>query len=384
MLLELVGVDDVNKGGELMMRTVLERLGDLGDFAVGHWGGPYAKRARLGLYQKLWIRRLGRFGGVPGQLIPDGIRKKYGLVIDDDVDAFLDASGFGYTDQWGARAIETAAALARTRARRGKAVILLPQAFGPFATRRSRAAASSLVRTASLVYAREPTSLGHLHDLVGDMPHIKLCPDFTNSLTVTPRPDLLPVPPQQACAIIPNYRMVDKAGAASHHDYVDYLARCVERTSRAGLAPFFLIHETDRDADLAEAVARRMGRRVPMLRHADPVAIKGAIAACALVIGSRYHGLVSALSQGVPALGSGWSHKYAALFRDYGFHPAGLVIDTDDATELDSKLTPLLDGAVRNALRERLLASSSRQKATVEQMWHEVRSTLEGAPTATA
>jgi colanic acid/amylovoran biosynthesis protein len=36
------------------------------------------------------------------------------------------------------------------------------------------------------------------------------------------------------------------------------------------------------------------------------------------VVGSRYHGIIAALSQMVPALVLGWSHKYFELMRDVG------------------------------------------------------------------
>src|SRR5690606_22797023 len=46
--------------------------------------------------------------------------------------------------------------------------------------------------------------------------------------------------------------------------------------------------------------------------------IKGAIANCDLVIGSRFHALIAALSQGIPAAALGWSHKYAELLQSFG------------------------------------------------------------------
>lgn len=381
-MIEFLGVDAVNKGGELMMRSMHARLDGRVRLALGHWGGTFETRARLGLHQKVWLRRLGTFGGVPGALVPRSVRRAYGLVAEADVDAYVDAAGFAYSDQWGPQPIEVAARLTARRRRLGKRTVLMPQAFGPFAHDRSRSAVRLLVSSSELVYAREPESYAHLIDVVGSDERIRICPDFTIGLKVPPRPDLLPVPPQSACAIIPNYRMVDKGAGTGRSTYLGFLRTCIDLAERAALAPFFLIHETDRDLDLAtEAVAGR-ARPVPVLRHDDPLAIKGAIAACQLVVGSRFHGLVSALSQGVPAVGAGWSHKYPQLFSSFGMFPDALIEDVASESETRDKLGRFLDSAVRNDTRTRLLAATSEQLEVVEQMWQTVESVLDVAPPA--
>ena len=61
---------------------------------------------------------------------------------------------------------------------------------------------------------------------------------------------------------------------------------------------------------LGKEVVKNTDIRINIVQETDSLCIEGIIGASDGVIGSRYHGLVNALSQGVVALAVNWSHKY--------------------------------------------------------------------------
>jgi len=133
MFIELKGVQFENKGAELMLLAILQRLKPefpQGKFVLEPREGDYEKRAALGLYQK--------FEGKPGSgrlveplfgLIPERYRKRYGIVRNREVSVVLDASGFAYSDQWGLEKTRDAARAAREWKKQDTTLVLLPQVF---------------------------------------------------------------------------------------------------------------------------------------------------------------------------------------------------------------------------------------------------------------
>jgi len=85
-----------------------------------------------------------------------------------------------------------------------------------------------------------------------------------------------------------------------------------------------------------------------------------------LVVSSRYHACVCALSAGIPCLGTSWSHKYETLFTEY--EVSGLLMGPDTSlADLQQMMRSLT--ATDLDIRHRLIERASVRKAETEELW---------------
>lgn len=373
MLIEIRMVEFVNKGQELMLHAALRRLQRAWPDAAFTMApsklAPFLPRAELGLLQKAWLWRFGIQWGGLAAIAPARLREYYGVVLDREVDVVADAAGFLYTDLWGPRPAEELAHSCRRWRKRGIPIILLPQAFGPFTSRRLKKAIRTIVDHADLIFARDKVSHQHLVEAAGEREHLRIAPDFT-SLIDGIVPDDFEVTPHRY-AIVPNYRMIDKTSKARSDAYLPFMIRCVRYLKEQGVAPFLLVHSGPLDLELADQICQACGGDVPVIRERHPLKIKGILGQCEGSIGSRFHGLVSALNQGVPALATGWAHKYQELFDEYGFS-AGVLDTRDSEDTLRRRLDLLLNPASRVRIQHTLLENARALNQRAEAMWQEV------------
>jgi polysaccharide pyruvyl transferase WcaK-like protein len=170
---------------------------------------------------------------------------------------------------------------------------------------------------ADIIYARDQISFDYLADTFGDQTKIKRSTDFTLLVEGTkPKEDFFKTESRKAC-IVPNYRMIDKSDQATSKSYIQFMVDVVKSTKDFGFEPFIIIHEKGTDNELAKEINKSSGANDLIFYEDDPLKIKGKINSAELFVGSRFHGLVSALSQGIPSIGTGWSHKYKMLFEEY-------------------------------------------------------------------
>lgn len=375
--IEVRGVNFVNKGAELMLHAVLQELARwpempspvLGFGEGNHRGGRRLGVARLALLRKRWIDfRL------PSRLWPRQLQRWTGLVPEQDVDAVLDASGYGYGDPWGARPLESLLRFLRRWDRPGRFFVMLPQALGPFDDPRTRRAMTAVLPYVDLLFARDPESLAHVQSLIGDDPRVSLAPDFTIQVQGH-LPDHHRALADGVC-LVPNIQML-RGKASRRGAYRKLFVALLESAQRRGLHCFLLVHSADEDARLARSLVRRMITPVPIVLEADPLILKGILGRCRCVVSSRYHGLVNALGQGVPVLATAWSHKYRALLDDFGCGRY-LLQDLSDRGRAVELLEEITGPAGRTALSQQLTRGAERHRQQTVEMWHQVRQLLCG------
>jgi len=372
MIIEIRNVNFINKGAELMLLAIIDKIRSQYPkviLTMNSGDDPYIERAKLGLYQTVRFNRYGFIANRILKYIPKRTRERLGIVLDSEIDIILDAAGFKYSDQWGSEYTVELAQQIQQWSEQGTKYIMMPQAFGPFESEEIKTAFSIVANHTELIYAREQISYNYITELVGEQKHIKISPDFTNLLKGIV-PEDFDRENNKIC-IVPNVRMLDKTSFDNPNSYQYFMAEYLKILIKANKKPFFLIHEGKADLKLAQEIMKLANANINIVVESEPLKIKGIIGTCDAMIGSRFHGLVNALSQGVPVIATGWSHKYQMLLQDYGV-PQCLLSVESSKDKIEETLSLILDDSLRSSIKKDIEESSIVQKQLVDNMWQEI------------
>lgn len=294
---EIKGIGFPNRGAELLLVATLEQLQRRRLKAAMEPYSPYDFKVQYPLYTKACILVRGVNVLSPLGMLPNYARKRLGLLKPNEIDLALDASGYAYGDPWGA-------ALANSRVLKDPStapLYLLPQSLGPFDTPAAKQVAQKIVKRAKSIYAREVTGADYLKDATGY--EASVVPDITFGLHVPPSAR------NRDVIFIPNFQVLKRRG----DKYVDLLTSLSADLSSKGRKVSMLNHEGSKDFAICEAVVNSLharGFECELIQPKDGLEAKAIIGASKFVLTSRYHGLISALSQSIPVACLGWSYKY--------------------------------------------------------------------------
>ena len=375
MIVEIKGVQFVNKGAELMLHAVIQKLNEFDPSAeivlAPNGNSPYKARAEVNAYQKLSLKKRFLDLNELSYHLPTKVRKwlknNWGIVTEADVDVVLDASGFAYGDQWPTKHLEAVAKEVKRLAKHDKKFIFMPQALGPFTDSDKQAAVKDGFSEAALIFAREQSSFDGIKPYITDVSKLKMAPDFTNLVKGEVEEDYTKY--NNTVFIIPNYNMVNERNANSSWKarYVNFLVESVENIVELGYTPVLLNHEGKHDGELCEQVKATTPHSVDIIQESNPLKVKGLIGSSRGIICSRFHGCVSALTQGIPCVGTSWSHKYENLFAEYN-RAQFLATPEWSKEELKVALSDSI-GSIEETIYTQKI---SEYKAQTEAMWTEI------------
>ena len=172
-----------------------------------------------------------------------------------------------------------------------------------------------------------------------DAKNIRLCPDFT--CLCRPESGVIRFPVGSYAVIVPNARMMDKTAPSVASAYPLFLQAVCTAISEKGIPIVLLNHEGPADEEILWELNAKFGNRFPVLSGLSGMDCKDVIGRSKVVISSRYHGVVSGLTQGVPTLCTSWSHKYGQLLAEHG--RSGNALDVLDIPESVAKVLDALE-----------------------------------------
>jgi polysaccharide pyruvyl transferase WcaK-like protein len=362
------GVNSINKGAELLLVECVRRLSEQGhvplvsvkDFSRGdrrrYGAAGYVSRPRLRALRSLGL-----------DLLPARVAGITGCYSDRHVEAVIDASGFSLTDAWGpGPATQRLTRMARWRGRDVK-YIMVPQAVGPFDRGDVQEPVRAVLKRADLIWLRDTVSQAHARALFAqnEAPEMKIAPDITISLKTDVSDEA-----QGRVILVPNWNIAKRGDATAAERYSTALAEIVVGLRRRGHEVIGLSHEGREDAEILRQVDRAVGGLV-ILEPRSGIECKQVIGGAKLLVGGRYHSVVSALAHTVPAIAHSWSHKYKALMDDFAL-PNRLADPYDSAATLD-----LVDQMNFESETAHLAAVLPTVQDRIETVWRDVELVLQ-------
>ncbi|MEO2280288.1 polysaccharide pyruvyl transferase family protein [Pseudoalteromonas pernae] len=381
MNIELVGVQFENKGAELMLYAAKQQLeAQYPNFTLclpANPNTPDVKRKEIGALRSVnLVKNRFDFNWLT-YCIPsytkNWIKKKWGLVFESDIDVVLDASGFAYGDQWNDLILRQIAQRTKRLKSKGKKVIFLPQALGPFSRESNRYWAKLAFSYAHKVFPRESISMEHLNNLNTHIDAVQM-PDFTN-LLAPPHCAESQYITKDKCVIIPNSKMVSRKNENRlwHENYIEVLATLGQIALDNGTEVVILNHSSHDDQALCDNLHKKLKYKAQIVNPSTALEVKALIGVAKCVVSSRYHGCISALSQNVPCLATGWSHKYQQLFAEYHVED-NLLSPSTEQVYLEEKLKSILFLSPSN--KAKLEERARFFKSSTQRMWKLVFTTI--------
>ncbi|MCW2620451.1 MAG: hypothetical protein JWL64_53 [Frankiales bacterium] len=237
--------------------------------------------------------------------------------------AFDIGEGDSFADIYGRRRLARVMGLRTVVQRLRIPVIMAPQTVGPFGSEVSRRWAGFALQHAQHVWTRDLESFGAVR-VLAPKARTSLASDVAFRLTYEPPPARVAARPR--IGVVPSGLLASGKGLglALATDYPAFIEQLVAQLGEAGevhLVPHVLGRTDSHDSDVAlcERLAARHPGTVLAPSFVTASEAKSYLAGLDVVLSSRMHACVGAISAGVPALPLAYSPKFFGLFASLGY-----------------------------------------------------------------
>ena len=236
-------------------------------------------------------------------------------------------SGDSFADIYGLHRLAVMSTVAEFARQAGVPLVLGPQTIGPFTTRAGRALARTSLRRADVVMARDSASAAHAERL--GHPVDVLTTDVVFALPV-------PEVAKRRDVVLNVSGLLwgenSHVPAARYRESVAHLYRSLTAEGRSVslLAHVLDSPNGDNDETAIAEFARTVAPDAEVLVPDGLDDVRRIVASANIVVGSRMHACLNALSVGTPAVPLAYSRKFASLLGDLGWgHTVDLRTDDD-------------------------------------------------------
>jgi colanic acid/amylovoran biosynthesis protein len=224
-----------------------------------------------------------------------------------------------------------------------KKLVLLPQTYGPFKSRATKAIARFILLRSHRIFARDRESIELVQRLLRRQSKDKIigfCPDiaFTLEAALPEEPNIQPKLDQKNSAPLIGLNISGLLYLGGYTrdnmfelnvDYKHFVPVLLEELMKRTNAHVLLIphvywgnvegDELQICRELFESIDEKYADRIHLFNQEyDQSQTKGIIGLCDFFIGSRMHACIAALSQGIPVVGLAYSKKFYGVFETIG------------------------------------------------------------------
>ncbi len=270
-------------------------------------------------------------------------------------DVVLDTgAGDSFTDIYGLKRLTIMTYVQWTAQRLGIPIVQTPQTIGPFESVVGRRVARRTMERMSAVISRDSESTDYAASL-----RQRVAATSTDVVFALPVPEVVKsrdvILNVSGLIWVPN-KHVD------HAAYQKDIERLVHELQGAGRHVTLLAHvlenpSSDNDVNALDELTNRLGLDIEKIIPADLNAARQILASARLVIGSRMHACLNAISSGTPAIPWAYSRKFAPLMNDIGWDA---VVDLRSEPDPVKATMDLIAQNSEESLREKVSLALSR------------------------